>query len=196
MLILVRHGESTGNAARLLLGRQEAPLTERGRAQARSVGAALPKVGSVVTSSLGRARETAAAWDLDQPATVDDRWIEVDYGVHDGQPLTDVPADVWRSWRADPDFVPEGGESLASAGLRVRAACEELFAMKGAGARADEPVVVVSHVTPIKLAVCWALGLGDEGTWSLYLANASITSIDWGPVGPVLHQYNHTPWAS
>ncbi len=31
MLILVRHGESTGNADGLLLGRIDAPLTERGR---------------------------------------------------------------------------------------------------------------------------------------------------------------------
>ena len=39
MLILVRHGESTGNADGLLLGRIDAPLTERGLAQARAVGA-------------------------------------------------------------------------------------------------------------------------------------------------------------
>ena len=36
MLILVRHGESTGNADGLLLGRIDAPLTERGPAQARA----------------------------------------------------------------------------------------------------------------------------------------------------------------
>ena len=29
---------------------------------------------------------------------------------------------------------------------------------------------MVSHVSPIKAATCWALGLGDQGAWRLYLA--------------------------
>ena len=39
---------------------------------------------------------------------------------------------------------------------------------------------------PIKAATCWALGLGDEGAWRLYLATASVTRISWGAEGPVL----------
>ena len=84
----------------------------------------------------------------------------------------------------------------AAAGARVREACEELFADPDGGARGDETVVVVSHVSPIKAAACWSLGMGDEGAWRLYLANASITRITWGPGGPVLAGFNHTPWAS
>jgi broad specificity phosphatase PhoE len=56
-------------------------------------------------------------------------------------------------------------------------------------------VVVVSHVSPIKAAACWSLGMGDEGAWRLYLANASATRIRWGPGGPVLAGFNHTPWS-
>jgi broad specificity phosphatase PhoE len=77
----------------------------------------------------------------------------------------------------------------------VRSACEELFAVEGEGARASGAVVVVSHVSPIKAATCWALGLGDQGAWRLYLATASITRIAWGTDGPVLHRYNETPWS-
>ena len=40
MLILVRHGESEGNARGLLLGRMDSPLTGRGLAQARTLSAA------------------------------------------------------------------------------------------------------------------------------------------------------------
>jgi broad specificity phosphatase PhoE len=50
-------------------------------------------------------------------------------------------------------------------------------------------------VSPIKAAACWALGTGDEGAWRLYLANASITRIVWGPGGPTLHGFNQTPWS-
>ena len=84
---------------------------------------------------------------------------------------------------------------LTEAGWRVRSACDELFAVDGEGARGPGAVVVVSHVSPIKAATCWALGLGDEGAWRLYLATASITRITWGAAGPVLAQFNDTPWS-
>jgi len=195
MLILVRHGESTGNAAGLLLGRLDAPLTERGLAQARSLSAAVAGATRVVSSPLARARDTAEALGTGLPVEIDDRWVEVDYGEYDGQPLGSVPAEVWARWRADPDFTPPGGESLAAAGARVRSACEELLVDPAGAARGDGVVVVVSHVSPIKAAACWALGMGDEGAWRLYLANASVTRITWGPGGPVLAGFNHTPWS-
>ncbi len=195
MLILVRHGESTGNADGLLLGRLDAPLTERGLAQARSLRASVADATRVIASPLARARATADALDTGLPVEIDERWIEVDYGAYDGQPLGDVPSEVWAHWRTDPAFRPPGGESLAEAGIRVRAACEELFAVDGEGARGPGSVVVVSHVSPIKAATCWALGLGDRGAWRLYLATASVTRIGWGADGPVLNRYNQTPWA-
>ena len=190
MLVLVRHGEAAGNAARLLLGQGESPLTALGQAQAAAIGGVLGPVSRLVTSPLGRATQTAAALGLDVPVEVDQRWIEVDYGEFDGQALGDVPAEVWRRWRADPSYRPPGGESLAEVGVRVRAACEELFASDGAGARADADVVVVSHVSPIKAAVAWALGTGDQVAWRLYLAPGSITRISWGVDAPLLQRYN------
>jgi broad specificity phosphatase PhoE len=195
VLILVRHGESTGNAAGLLLGRIDAPLTERGLAQARTLGGSLSGITRVISSPLERARDTAAALDLGLPIEIDDRWVELDYGEFDGQPLGSVPPSVWKRWRSDPHYRPPGGETLAEAGHRVRAACEELFAGGDvADARAGD-VVVVSHVSPIKAAVCWAMGLGDEGAWRLYLATASITRIAWGAgATPVLQRFNETPW--
>jgi broad specificity phosphatase PhoE len=195
MLILVRHGESTGNADGLLLGRIDAPLTPRGLAQAETVGPLVAGATRVISSSLQRARRTAEALGTGLPVEIDDRWIEVDYGEFDGRPLTSVPDEVWVRWRSDPDYRPTGGESLREAGTRVRAACEELFGVDGEGARGPGAVVVVSHVSPIKAATCWALGLGDEGAWRLYLATASLTRITWGASGPVLAQFNQTPWS-
>jgi broad specificity phosphatase PhoE len=210
VLILVRHGESTGNAAGLLLGRIDAPLTERGLAQAKTLGGSLSGVTRVISSPLERARDTAAALDLGLPIEIDDRWVELDYGEFDGQPLGSVPSEVWKRWRSDPHYRPSGGETLAEAGVRVRSACEELFAdgestdIAAGDARAGDiaagdaragDVVVVSHVSPIKAAVCWAMGLGDEGAWRLYLATASITRIAWGAgATPVLQRFNETPW--
>ena len=84
----------------------------------------------------------------------------------------------------------------STAGARVRSACEELFADPAGPARSDAIVVVVSHVSPIKAAACWSLGLGDEGAWRLYLATASVSRISWGPGGPVLAGFNHAPWSA
>jgi broad specificity phosphatase PhoE len=195
MLILVRHGESTGNAEGRLLGRIDAPLTDRGRVQAQALGPSVAGAGRLVSSPLERARETAAELRTGLPIEVDERWVELDYGEYDGRPLASVPSELWSQWRTDPDFRPPGGESLREAGARVRAACEELFASDGQGARADRPVVVVSHVSPIKAATCWALGTGDTGVWRLYLSTGSLTRIGWGADGPVLEQYNETPWS-
>ncbi len=120
MLILVRHGESTGNADGLLLGRIDAPLTVRGLAQARALGPLVAGAARVISSPLARARATAAALGTGLPVEIDDRWVEVDYGEFDGMPLGSVPAEVWARWRSDPDFRPPGGETLTEAGDRVR----------------------------------------------------------------------------
>ncbi len=195
MLILVRHGESTGNADGLLLGRLDAPLTERGLAQARTLGPSVAGATRLISSPLARARDTAEALGTGLPIEIDDRWIEVDYGEFDGRPLGAVPDEVWTKWRSDPDYRPPGGESLCEAGSRVRSACEELFAVDGEGARGDGSVVVVSHVSPIKAATCWSLGIGVQGAWRLYLATASLTRITWGAGSPVLSRFNETPWS-
>ncbi len=194
MLVLLRHGESTANAAGLLLGRTDAPLTAKGERQAAALAGLLGPVARLVSSPLSRARDTAVALGLGLPVEIDDRWIEVDYGEHEGRPLTDVPADVWTRWRSDPTFRPEGGETLAEVGQRVAAACEELFETDGAGARdRDAEVVVVSHVSPIKAAVAWAVGAGASLDFRLHLSTGSLTRIGWGTTGPVLHTYNAQP---
>jgi broad specificity phosphatase PhoE len=131
-----------------------------------------------------RARTTAEAFGL--PVEVDDRWIEIDYGSYDGQRLSEVPAELWDGWRADAAFTPPGGESLAAVGARVRVACDEL-------AGGSDVTVVVSHVSPIKAAVAWALGTGDDVAWRLHLSTGSLTRIGWGAAGPVLHAYNVQP---
>lgn len=186
MLLLVRHGRTAHNAARLLLGRLDVPLDEVGRRQAEALGRveAVRRAARVVTSPLARAADTAAA--LGPPVTVDDRWAEIDYGVFDGAELS-AAAELWTGWDADLGYRPEGGESLADLGRRVRAACDDLW-----GEAAETDVVVVSHVSPIKAAVAWALGVGDEICWRTFLDTASITVIGPGRRGPTLRSFNET----
>jgi broad specificity phosphatase PhoE len=126
---------------------------------------------------------------------VDERWIELDYGELDLRPAGEVAPATWAAWRADPSFTPPGGESLAALGERVRAACSDLAAAglgAGPGGQVDH-VVVVSHVSPIKAAVAWVIGAGDEAAWRLYVAPASVTRIGFVADGhPVLRSFNET----
>lgn len=185
MLIVVRHGETEANAAGHLLGRRDVALTDRGREQASRIAAALGSldVAAVVSSPLRRARETAEALGL--PVEIDDRWIELDYGDFEGRPINEVRADEWERWRADLEFAPPAGESLAALGRRVRAACDDL-----AQTARERDVVVFTHVSPIKAALAWALGVSDAVSWRSYVAVASITRIGFGGAGPSLRSFN------
>jgi broad specificity phosphatase PhoE len=183
MLWLVRHGQTEANAAGLLLGRSDPPLSVLGREQAAALAACIPADARVVTSPLRRARETAAA--LGRATQVDDRWIELDYGTLDGHAPADVGPERWARWRADPTYVPAGGESLAELGARVRGACAAL-----ADEVRERDVVVVSHVSPIKAAIAWALGAGDELAWRLFVEVGSIARVAVDDHGPSLRSFN------
>lgn len=186
MLYLVRHGRTGHNAGRRLLGREDVPLDELGQRQAESLGTvkALANASRVVCSPLRRARDTAAA--LGPPVTIDDRWVEIDYGLFEGLRLEEAP-ELWRNWSKDLSYVPEGGESLSAMSERVRAACEELWPEAS-----TEDVVVVTHVSPIKAAVAWAMGVGDETSWRMFVDVASVTCLGQGHTGPVLRTFNET----
>ncbi len=184
MLYLVRHGRTAHNADGLLLGSSDIPLDDEGRRQASKLGSVPELAGAsrVVSSPLSRAVDTASAFGV--PVSVDARWREIDYGSYEGVPVSSA-AHLWDSWSVDLSYRPPGGESLADVSARVRAACEELWE-EASGC----DVVVVSHVSPIKAAVAWALGVGDDICWRTYLATASITVIGTGRGGPSLRGFN------
>ena len=70
----------------------------------------------------------------------------------------------------------------------MRSFLEEL----STGDAAGTTVAVVSHVSPIKAAVAWALGATDELTWRLFVAPASISEVEVTGRGTVLRRFNET----
>ena len=187
MLYVVRHGRTAHNAGGLLLGSSDIPLDDEGRHEADRLGRVPELAGArrVVSSPMSRALDTARA--LGPPVSVDERWREIDYGSFEGVPVA-TAGQLWDRWSVDLSYRPPGGESLADVGARVRRACEDLWEE---ASTCD--VVVVSHVSPIKAAVAWALGVGDEICWRTYLATGSITVIGAGRSGPSLRGFNLTP---
>ena len=188
MLVLVRHGRTQANREGRLQGRIDLPLDEVGERQAVAVadfvrsGATIERV---ISSPLQRAQQTAAAFGM--PVETDERWIELSYGEYEGVPHADVPSEVWNKWFSDRHFVPDGGESLATLDERVREACHDLLV-----AAREQTIVVVSHVSPMKSAVAWALGVDVGISWRCHLDHASICRIVVRGERPVLQTFNET----
>ena len=188
MIAFVRHGQTELNRDGRLQGRLDAALSAAGCEQAAALGrhfTAEPVV-RVFSSSLLRAQATAAAIAAPHGLAVetDDRLIELDYGAWDGMPIAEVPAAEWARWRGDPEFAPPGGERLADVTARVAT-----FLADRAG---DEQLMVaVSHVSPIKAAVCCALEIDERATWRMHLSVASVTRVGTRAGGvPYLLSFN------
>ena len=183
MLIVARHGRTPANAAGQLLGRLDPGLDDLGRAQAAAIATAVPSDARVISSPLRRCRETAAAITAD--IGIDDRLIEIAYGELEGVPVSDVPAETWRAWRSDSGWAPPGGESHDQLAARVWSVLDE-----HAAEAADRDIVLVSHVSPIKAALAWALGVGIEVSWRSFVAQASILRIATAGPTPSLQSHN------
>ncbi|MEH0986352.1 bifunctional RNase H/acid phosphatase [Micromonospora sp. CPCC 205556] len=189
-LILVRHGETEWTVQHRYAGRADVPLSEQGRAQARATAARVaelaPSVAAVLSSPLSRCTATAEAIAGALggiPVRRNDDWIECDFGDWDGRTFAEVregwPGEL-DAWLASTRIAPPGGESFVTVAERVdRAVAALLEAYPG------ETVVVVSHVSPIKLALRDALAAGDAFLHRLYLDAAGISVLDMWPDGGV-----------
>ncbi|NNE11464.1 MAG: histidine phosphatase family protein, partial [Ilumatobacter sp.] len=174
MLYLVRHGRTDANAKGLLQGRLDPPLDDLGRRQAAAIAERIGDVDEIIASPLQRAQETAGYFGSGA-VTTDERWLELAYGEYEGVPVGEVPPEIWQSWRTNAEFATKGGESFAELNERVRAACSDLADRLG-----GRDIVVVSHVSPIKSAVSWALGTTMEIMFNCHLSQASLCRVDIG----------------
>ncbi len=188
MLILLRHGQTTANAQSLLQGRIDLDLDVVGQQQAALCGQFVRQHfphARIVSSPLVRAQQTALA--ISPNVVIDERFIELDYGSWDGVAMSAIDPAQWAGWRSNPHFRPPNGESLVELDERVRPALEEMReeAM-------EKHIVIVSHVSPIKSAVTWALGTGPESTWRMHLDRASICRVAVTSRGATLAGFNET----
>jgi broad specificity phosphatase PhoE/ribonuclease HI len=180
-LVLVRHGSTIHSAQRRLSGRNELPLTVEGNAQARALAERMSKlkdVAAVIASPLRRARETAAhiAAAVALDVTIESGFQEVDFGQWEGRTFAEIAqsdAAALTAWSGSPHATPPGGESFAQLGERLRAARDRVFA--------DYPgrtVIIVSHVTPIKLLLVDSLGAPLDSLYRVFLDPASVSIVD------------------
>ncbi|GGK88168.1 bifunctional RNase H/acid phosphatase [Mangrovihabitans endophyticus] len=189
-LILVRHGQTAYTSQGRYSGRGDVPLSDEGEAQAMAAAgrvAVLSRdVAAVVTSPLSRCTRTAeliAAELGGVEVTVLADLIECDFGRWEGMTFADVQErwpDEMNAWLDSTAVAPPGGESFQEVGERVQRALRTVLS-----AYAQKVVVLVSHVSPIKLILRDALAAGDDFLHRLYLDAAGVSTLDVWPDGGI-----------
>ena len=182
MTVLLRHGDTCLSPEHRLSGLRDLPLSADGTRQAKAAAARLAagaKIDAIVSSPLQRAAATAAiaATELGLTAATDDDLRETNFGEWEGFTLAEVqtrwPAAV-AAWQHDPEQAPPGGESFADTARRVHQACDRLLRD-----HQGQTVLVVSHITPIKILLCRALDAPLSTLYRMYLGSACINEIQW-----------------
>ena len=183
MIYIIRHGQTQGNAAKLLQGRCDKPLNETGLEQARAAGEILRAAGirfaRVYTSPLSRAVRTGSIVAEGVEQVIDERLIEMDYGPYEGMDLEHPAPEVLAFFR---DFAnhpaPEGMEPLSAVVARAGAFIETLRGIEG-------NVLISTHAIAMKGILEYLTPESGGGYWSKYIGNCAVYTVKWetGGVG-------------
>jgi broad specificity phosphatase PhoE len=142
LFVFARHAESTANASRLVSSDPHHPvaLTDRGRQQARGLGAQVAglDIELAVATRFRRTQETAALAVSRRPVPllIEPGLDEIQAGDLDGSPLEDYWS--WKDGHASTERFPNG-ESVDEARIRYAAALRRLLS------RAERVMLIVVH---------------------------------------------------
>ncbi|MCX7239729.1 MAG: histidine phosphatase family protein [Burkholderiales bacterium] len=187
-IIAVRHGETAWNVDTRIQGQLDVDLNAHGQWQAQRVADALAdeEIDAIYASDLRRAHSTACAI-AERAANPQARQVQLTqglrergFGIFEGltyaQIATEWP-DASRRWRQrDPDFAPEGGETLVQLRQRVAHTVTEL-----ASRHLGEQIVLVAHggIMDALYRLATQQDISAPRTWDL--GNASINRLLWTP---------------
>lgn len=196
-LLLIRHGQSVGNAARRIQGPNDEPLTELGRAQALALAQRLHSeydICAVYSSSLLRARQTAEiiADLLGLSVAFEDRLKEYDPGVVAGMCLEEVQAqypEIVKRWAEDSWRVPIPGEEGSDVfQRRVLSAMGEIIASH----KEEDTITVIAHGGTLGAYLAGLVGLDFRKRQPWVFDNASLSTVILGGVRPRIALLNDT----
>jgi probable phosphoglycerate mutase len=152
----VRHGESEANATHRFSGRTDSPLTDRGRAQAETVAAALDDVPfeRIVATPLSRSLDTALVIGRRRKMPVDvvDDLIEIDVGDRTGATFDEVAG--LPGWKEDGFVAWPNGETLEQVLERGLRALRRIHRESEGGT-----VLVIGHGGVTRILVSHFLGI-------------------------------------
>lgn len=194
-IIAIRHGETAWNVDTRIQGQLDIPLNDTGRWQAARLANALAAepIAAVYASDLLRAWDTALSVGnaAGLPVVTHEGLRERGFGIFQGRTYAEVEQlwpDLALRWRKrDPDFAPEGGESLVQFRERVTTTAHELAAR-----HPGEQIVMVGHggVMDVLYRAATGQSLQAPRTWEL--GNAAINRLLWTREGLTLVGWSDT----
>ena len=183
---LVRHGETEWSKSGQHTGRTDIALTPRGEQQAKALGRHLAgrRFALVLTSPMGRARETCRLAGLGEAAQVTEDLHEWNYGIYEGVTTTSVRAKQpgWTIWETP---IP-GGETVEQVGERARRVIARVEAAAG-----DVALFAHGHILRI-LGACW-IGLAPIYGRHLGLHTATLSVLGYERETRVIEVWNQRP---
>ena len=188
LTVMARHGATALSLEKRFSGRGgfDAPLAPIGIAQAQALADELAARGGadlMVVSPLLRTRQTAEiiGQRVDAEIHIDPDFAECAFGDWDGLTFSEVqegwPVEM-AEWLAATDVAPPGGESFADVRARVNRGRARIVEQ-----HAGRRVIVVAHVTPIKVMVSLAVDAPLHSLYRMELSPCSITTLAWFPDG-------------
>lgn len=173
MIILVRHGETAGNASRVIQF-PDTPLSERGIAQAERLARRLSElsVAHILVSDYQRAQMTATPVARLSRArlSLEPLLRERNLGDLRGSAYADLGFDPFA-----PGYVPPAGESWEAFRERVAAAWE---VVKARAERTEGNLAVVTHGLVCHVLAETHLRLAPEMSWKGGFQNTSVSLIE------------------
>lgn len=176
-VLVVRHGETTWGAEGRFAGREDVPLTSRGRRQASSVGDRLKvlRPSIVLTSPLQRCQLTAKAIGsaCGAPVVVHADLLDGLLGEWTGLRPAEIESgwpEQFAIWRSDPDAPPPGGESFNQIRDRVTPLLTEVVRLYR-----GHTVVLVTHAAATKMILLSALDVPSEAAYRIRIDTASLS---------------------
>jgi probable phosphoglycerate mutase len=174
-LFLIRHGETAGNASRIVQ-RPDAALSSRGVGQAERLARRLAREGiaRIVSSDFARAVTTAEHLRraTGAPVSVDPLLRERNFGDLRGTPYAELGLDMFA-----PDYAPPNGETWPTFHARVDLAWARV---QDLAAATSGNLAVVTHGLVCRSLVARHLVLADGETVPERWENASLTIVDGG----------------
>ncbi|KZM71126.1 histidine phosphatase family protein [Nocardia terpenica] len=122
--LMIRHGRTTANIDRILMGRTDTPLLPESLVQADQLGRALALDPAAVIYSSDQPRALRTAELIGTPANLhpvpDEHLRERDFGRYTGRSFTDLEQDpTWPAADTSYNVRPESGESLREVETRI-----------------------------------------------------------------------------
>lgn len=186
--VLARHGSTNYSLEKRFSGSGgvDMPLNDIGEAQARALAHELRQrepFDRIISSPILRTQQTAqiVADSLGMTFELEPGIRECAYGEWDGHTWDEVESrwpNELHAWLSDFNTPPPGGESLSEVNERVREAVTRIVQT-----HEHERVLLVSHVTPIKVVMATALAAPISAQFRMELRPCSITTVNWYPNG-------------